>query len=78
MDMLTDVAGRMAFHRVAAQGFSKVSKSIRKKGARVIINTNNESTLKHIFRNKPGHLKDTHANRNLLERIASNPRSKLG
>ncbi len=30
MDMLTDVAGRMAFHRVASQVFSKVYKASKK------------------------------------------------
>ena len=32
----------------------------------------------HIFRNTEGHIKDTPANRQLLERIANNPKYRLG
>jgi len=34
--------------------------------------------LQHTFRNAPGHLKDTPANRKLLERVANDPKCKLG
>ena len=37
-----------------------------------------ESRLKHIFRDKPGHLKDTPENRKLLVRLANNKNKYVG
>ena len=37
-----------------------------------------ESQLKHIFRDKPGHLKDTPQNRKLLVKLANNKNKYVG
>ncbi len=43
-----------------------------------IIFPNDRSTLKHIFRDSPGHLSDTQNNRKMIEAVANNPHNKMG
>src|SRR4051812_26226805 len=38
----------------------------------------NEAQIKHIFRDSPGHLPDTPANRQLLQSVADDARATLG
>ncbi|ANO52658.1 RHS repeat-associated core domain-containing protein [Woeseia oceani] len=38
----------------------------------------NPAQVQHIFRNAPGHIADTAANRALLQRVASNPGNRVG
>ena len=38
----------------------------------------NDSQLKHIFRNKPGHISDTPENRKMLEQLANDLSAHIG
>jgi len=38
----------------------------------------NPGQIQHIFRNRPGHIADTPANRQLLQDVASNPANRVG
>ncbi len=79
MDTLTDVIGRMAFHRVASQGFSKVCKA-GKRGRDVRLNevTITPDRSNHIFSKKIGKLSNTKENQDLLIRISSDKKNLLG